>query len=90
MKKYLIGGLITIVVLGLFSYTSTDGGHTDKFMNGNQRIIYNIPLKQKRVVTTEDIKYVNQLVQKGYVVQFVTERQWGTADSHARYTLIKY
>lgn len=86
MKNYLIGGLITIVILGLFSYTTTDGGLT----NYTHRAIYNIPLKQKKVVTTVDIAYVNRLVQKGWVVQFVTERQWGTSDSYTRYTLIKY
>ena len=88
MKNYLIGGLITIVILGLFSYTTTDGGRTD---NGSQGAIYNIPLKQKRVVTTEDIKYVNQLIQKGYVVQFVTEGHRGnTSQTYTTYTLIKY
>lgn len=87
MKKYLIGGLVSITLLGLFSYTSTNG---DSISNREQTN-YNIPLKQKRVVTTEDIKYVNQLIQKGYVVQFVTEGHRGnTSQTYTTYTLIKY
>ena len=86
MKNYLIGGLITIVILGLFSYTTTDGGTTG---GASQRVIYNVPLKQKRVVTTDNLEYVNQLVQKGYVVQFVTENRYGSR-SYTNYTLIKY
>lgn len=86
MRKYLIGGLVTISLLGLFSYTSTNG---DSISNREQTN-YNIPLKQKKVITTENINYVNRLLQNGYVLQFVTERQWGTGDSHTRYTLIKY
>jgi hypothetical protein len=86
MRKYLLGGLITIAVLGLVSYTTTDNGSTE----ANIRKVFNIPLKQKKVVTTEDINYVNKLVGSGYVLQFVTERQWGTGDSHTRYTLVKY
>jgi hypothetical protein len=86
MIKYVIGGLVTIALLGLFSYTSTNG---DSISNREQTN-YNIPLKQKKVITTENIEYVNRLVQNGYVLQFVTERLWGTGDSHTRYTLIKY
>jgi hypothetical protein len=86
MRKYLLGGLITIAILGLFSYTTTDNGNTEAL----EREVYNIPLKQKKVVTTENINYVNKLVGSGYVLQFVTERQWGTGDSHTRYTLVKY
>ena len=86
MRKYLLGGLITIAVLGLVSYTTTEGEGT----SGLERIVYNAPLKQKKVVTTENINYVNKLVGSGYVLQFVTERQWGTGDSHTRYTLVKY
>jgi uroporphyrin-III C-methyltransferase len=35
-------------------------------------MVYNIPLKQRRVITTYDIKLVNKLVKKGYRVEFVT------------------
>lgn len=87
MKNYLIGGLVTIVVLGLFSYNTSDGNRAN---GGLERVVYNIPLKQRKVITTESIEYVNRLVQNGYVLQFVTERQWGTSDSHVRYTLVKY
>ncbi len=87
MRKYLIGGLVTITLLGLFSYTTSDGNSAG---GGLERVVYNIPLKQKRVISTENIEYVNKLIQNGYVVQFVTERQWGTSDSHVRYTLVKY
>ena len=86
MREYLLGGLITITVLGLFSYTTTDNGHTE----ANLRRVFNIPLKQKKVVTTQNIGYVNKLLKSGYVLQFVTERQWGTSDSYVRYTLVKY
>jgi len=86
MRKYVIGGLVTIALLGLFSYTSTNG---DSISNREQTN-YNIPLKQKKVISTENIGYVNKLIQNGYVLQFVTERQWGTPDSRARYTLVKY
>jgi hypothetical protein len=51
MKKIILGGLITIITLALLSYTTTDGGGT----SANQRMIYNIPLKQKKVITTDDI-----------------------------------
>jgi hypothetical protein len=85
MKDYLFGGLVTIAILGLLSYTTTDGGRTD---NGSQGAIYNIPLKQQRVVTTSDIDYVNKLVKKGYVVEFVTENSYRNAKT--TYTLIKY
>ena len=84
MKNYLIGGLITICVLGLFSYTTTDNEGT----NANVRKVFNIPLKQKRVVTTNNIGYVNKLVKKGYVVEFVTENPY--RNSKTTYTLIKY
>lgn len=88
MKKILLGGLITIITLSLLSYTTTEGKGT---YNSLERIVYNAPLKQKRVVTTEDIKYVNQLIQKGYVVQFVTEGHRGnTSQTYTTYTLIKY
>lgn len=86
MKKYLLGGLITIVVLGLFSYTTTDNGHTE----ANVRKVFNIPLKQKSVVTTGDIKAVNKLIKNGYVVEFVTENWWNQNGSETTYTLIKY
>lgn len=86
MRKYVIGGLVTIVVLGLFSYTSTNGDN----ISNREQTNYNIPLKQKKVISTENIGYVNKLIQNGYVLQFVTERQWGTPDSRARYTLVKY
>lgn len=86
MKDYLLGGLVTIAVLGLFSYTTTDNRSTSAL----ERAVYNIPLKQKKVVTTQNINYVNKLVKSGYVLQFVTERQWGTGDSYVRYTLVKY
>ena len=87
MRKYVIGGLVTIALLGLFSYNKSNG---DRVNGGLERVVYNIPLKQKRVISTENIGYVNKLIQNGYVLQFVTERQWGTGDSHARYTLVKY
>ena len=86
MRKYVIGGLLTIALLGLFSYKSSD----DDSAGGLGRVVYNIPLKQKKVISTENIEYVNKLIQNGYVLQFVTERQWGTPDSRARYTLVKY
>ncbi len=81
MRKYLLGGLITIVILGLFSYTTTDNEATDAT---KRRRVFNIPLKQQRVVTTDDIQYVNKLVKKGYIVEFVTE------NTNTTYTLIKY
>jgi len=87
MRKYVIGGLVTIALLGLFSYNKSNG---DRVNGGLERVVYNIPLKQKRVISTENIGYVNKLIQNGYVLQFVTERQWGTGDSNARYTLVKY
>ncbi len=87
MRKYVIGGLVTIALLGLFSYNKSNG---DRVNGGLERVVYNIPLKQKKVISTENIEYVNKLIQNGYVLQFVTERQWGTPDSRARYTLVKY
>lgn len=87
MRKYVIGGLVTITLLGLFSYNTSDGNRAN---GGLERVVYNIPLKQKKVISTENIEYVNKLIQNGYVLQFVTERQWGTPDSRARYTLVKY
>ena len=85
MKKVLLGSLITILTLSLLSYTTTDGSGT----SANQRRIYNIPLKQKRVVTTDDIKGVNKLVKQGYRVEFVTENMFGH-ETETTYTLILY
>ena len=83
MKDYLLGGLVTIVFLGLFSYTTTDGGRI-----AASRVVYNFPLKQKKVVSTDNIEYVNKLIKQGYVVQFVTEHPY--RNSKTTYTLIKY
>ena len=47
MKNILLGGLITIITLSLLSYTTTDGERTSGF----ERIVYNAPLKQKKVIT---------------------------------------
>jgi hypothetical protein len=82
----LLGGLITIITLSLLSYTTTDGGGT----SANQRMIYNIPLKQKKVITTDDIVKVNKLVKQGYRVEFVTENWWNKNGSETTYTLILY
>jgi uncharacterized protein YxeA len=76
MKKILLGGLITIITLSLLSYTTTD--------NGNP-----YHLKQKRVVTTDDITNVNKLVKQGYRVEFVTENMFGH-ETETTYTLILY
>jgi hypothetical protein len=86
MKKILLGGLITIITITLLSYTTTEGGGT----YANQRMVYNIPLKQRRVITTYDIKLVNKLVKKGYRVEFVTENWWNSNGSNTTYTLILY
>ena len=87
MKKILLGGLITIITLALLSYTTTDNSNPYH----NQRTIYNIPLKQKKVVTTDDIKLVNKLLKQGYRVEFVTENWWnGNSGSETTYTLILY
>ena len=86
MKKILLGGLITILTLSLFSYTTTDNGNT----SANQRMVYNIPLKQKKVITTDDITKVNKLLKQGYRVEFVTENWWNSNGSETTYTLILY
>ena len=86
MKKILLGGLITIITLALLSYTTTDGGGT----SANQRMVYNIPLKQKKVITTDDINKVNKLLKQGYRVEFVTENWWNNNGSETTYTLILY
>jgi hypothetical protein len=87
MKKILLGGLITIITLALLSYTTTDGGGT----SANQRMVYNIPLKQKKVITTDDINKVNKLLKQGYRVEFVTENWWKNSNgSNTTYTLILY
>ena len=85
MKKILLGGLITIITLSLLSYTTTDGSGTPP-----SRTMYNIPLKQKRVVTTEDITKVNKLLKQGYRVEFVTENWYNSNGSETTYTLILY
>jgi hypothetical protein len=88
MKNIILGGLITIITLALFSYTTTDSGTT---YTGSSRTIYNIPLKQKKVITTDDITKVNKLVKQGYRVEFVTENWWnGSRGSETTYTLILY
>jgi len=86
MKKILLGGLITIITLSLLSYTTTEGGDT----YANQRMVYNIPIKQKRVITTDDINKVNKLLKGGYRVEFVTENWWNKNGSITTYTLILY
>jgi hypothetical protein len=85
MKKIILGGLITIITLSLLSYTTTDGCNPYH----NQRTIYNIPLKQRRVITTDDITKVNKLVKQGYRVEFVTENMFGH-ETETTYTLILY
>lgn len=88
MKKILLGGLITIITLSLLSYTTTEGKGT---YNGLERIVYNAPLKQKKVITTDDIIKVNKLVKQGYRVEFVTENFWnGSSGTETTYTLILY
>ena len=79
----LLGGLITIITLSLLSYTTTEGKGT----SGLVRIVHNIPLKQKKVITTDDIVKVNKLVKQGYRVEFVTENWW---NKNGSYTLILY
>lgn len=86
MKNVILGGLIAIITLALLSYTTTDNCRT----NYNHRTIYNIPLKQKRVITTEDITKVNKLVKGGYRVEFVTENWYNSNGSKTTYTLILY
>ena len=86
MKKILLGGLITIITLALLSYTTTEGGGT----SANQRMVYNIPLKQKKVITTDDITKVNKLLKQGYRVEFVTENWYNSNGSETTYTLILY
>ena len=86
MKKIILGGLITIITLSLLSYTTTDNCRT----NYNHRTIYNIPLKQRRVITTDDIKGVNKLLKSGYRVEFVTENWYNSNGSKTTYTLILY
>lgn len=86
MKNILLGGLITIITLSLLSYTTTDGERT----SGLERIVYNAPLKQKKVITTDDIIKVNKLVKQGYRVEFVTENWWNKNGSNTTYTLILY
>lgn len=86
MKNILLGGLITIITLSLLSYTTTEGKGT----SGLVRIVHNIPLKQKRVITTDDIVKVNKLLKQGYRVEFVTENWWNSNGSKTTYTLILY
>ena len=87
MKKILLGGLITIITLSLLSYTTTEGKGT----SGLERVVYNAPIKQKKVITTDDIVKVNKLVKQGYRVEFVTENFWnGSSGSETTYTLILY
>jgi len=86
MKNILLGGLITIITLSLLSYTTTEGKGT----SGLVRIVHNIPLKQKKVITTDDIKGVNKLLKQGYRVEFVTENWWNSNGSNTAYTLILY
>ena len=86
MKKILLGGLITIITLSLLSYTTTEGKGT----GGLERVVYNAPLKQKKVITTDDINKVNKLLKQGYRVEFVTENWWNSNGSNTTYTLILY
>ncbi len=85
MRKYLLGGLITIAILGLFSYKATNNYDSGTY---NSRLI--IPLKQRSVITTDDIKNVNKLTKQGYRVEFVTENLVNKNESVTTYTLIKY
>ena len=85
MKKILLGGLITIITLSLLSYTTTEGKGT----GGLERVVYNAPIKQKKVITTDDITKVNKLLKQGYRVEFVTENMYGH-ETETTYTLILY
>ena len=87
LSQISLGVIITLITLSLFSYTTTNNGGT----SANQRMIYNIPLKQKRVITTDDINKVNKLLKQGYRVEFVTENWWNNnSGSQTTYTLILY
>jgi hypothetical protein len=84
MKNILaiIGG--AFILFSVMSYTSTDGRIYD-----NYRTV--VPLKQKGVVVTKNIEYVNRLMKKGWVVQDVdVTGQDYYNDIEKYYTLIKY
>lgn len=85
MKNYIIGSLITIALFTLYSYKSTTNQKHSEF---HTRII--IPLKQKKVITTDDITNVNSLVKQGYRVEFVTENLVNKNTTYTTYTLILY
>jgi hypothetical protein len=84
MKNILaiIGG--AFILFSVMSYTTTDGERTIP-----HRAF--CPLKQKGVVVTKNIKYVNRLMKKGWVVQDVdVTGQDYYNDIEKYYTLIKY
>jgi len=77
MKNILaiIGGVF--ILFSVMSYTATDGND----YKYNRTVV---PLKQKGVIVTKNIEYVNRLMKKGWVVQDVD------VTGHDYYTLIKY
>ena len=84
MKEILgmIGGAFVLVVI--MSYTASDGSR-----HRTERLC--VPLKQKGIAVTKNIKYVNRLMKKGWVVQDVdVTGQDYYNDIEKYYTLIKY
>ncbi len=64
MKNILLGAVLGIVVLGLFSYTDT---------KGNEQYVarINVPVKQRAITVVTSLEKANVLVSKGWVLQDV-------------------
>ncbi len=87
MKKILtvIGG--AFIVFSVMSYSTTDGRNS----NGGFSATIIIPLKQKGIVVTDNIKQVYKLIKKGWVVEDVDIiGESYHRDIERYYTLIKY
>ena len=85
--KFNLGTFLAIIVL-LIAIITLSSYKTTNLMNNDSRFRINIPLKQRSVITTTNINYVNKLIKNGYVVQFVTTAKYEYAE--ANYTLILY
>lgn len=79
-------GLI-IFIMFLFSYKNTNN---DKLSFEPSRTMYQLPLKQRDVIVTDEHTEMKKLIKKGYVVEDVDISFSSPNNHNSVYTLILY